>query len=74
MRFFTPVPASTLVEIVVGAATRPDLVTAAQGWVEAIGKTPITVKNSPGFASSRLGVFLALEAKRMVEELSLIHI
>ncbi|MCA0435838.1 MAG: 3-hydroxyacyl-CoA dehydrogenase family protein [Actinobacteria bacterium] len=68
LHFFNPVPASTLVEIVVGAATTPDLVTAAQGWVEAIGKTPITVKNSPGFASSRLGVFLALEAMRMVEE------
>lgn len=68
LHFFNPVPASTLVEIVVGAATAPDLVTAAQGWVEGIGKTPITVKNSPGFASSRLGVFLALEAMRMVEE------
>lgn len=68
LHFFNPVPASTLVEIVVGSATAPGLVTAAQGWVEAIGKTPITVKNSPGFASSRLGVFLALEAMRMVEE------
>ena len=68
LHFFNPVPASTLVEIVVGAATTPDLVTAAQGWVEAIGKTPITVKNSAVFASSRLGVFLALEAMRMVEE------
>lgn len=68
LHFFNPVPASTLVEIVVGAATAPDLVEAAQAWVGAIGKTPITVKNSPGFASSRLGVFLALEAMRMVEE------
>ena len=33
-----------------------------------MGKTPIVVKDSPGFASSRLGVMLGLEAMRMVEE------
>ena len=45
-----------------------DLVEAAQGWVEALGKTAITVTDSPGFASSRLGVAIALEAMRMLEE------
>src|SRR5699024_11619539 len=39
-----------------------------RGWVEALGKTPIVVKDAPGFASSRLGVCIALEAIRMVEE------
>ncbi|MCU1482325.1 MAG: 3-hydroxybutyryl-CoA dehydrogenase [Subtercola sp.] len=68
LHFFNPVPASTLVEIVRGAASTPALIDAAQGWVAAIGKTPITVKNSPGFASSRLGVVIALEAMRMLEE------
>jgi 3-hydroxybutyryl-CoA dehydrogenase len=33
-----------------------------------MGKTPITVKDSPGFASSRLGIVLGLEAIRMVEQ------
>lgn len=67
LHFFNPVPASELVEIVVGTRTAPDLVTQAQGWVEALGKTAITVTDSPGFASSRLGVSLALEAMRMLE-------
>lgn len=68
LHFFNPVPASALVEIVVGAQTDPRLPEAARGWVEALGKTPITVTDSPGFASSRLGVALALEAIRMVED------
>ena len=68
LHFFNPVPASKLVEIVVGAATRPQLREIAQGWVRQIGKTPVTVTDSPGFASSRLGVALGLEAIRMVDE------
>ena len=68
LHFFNPVPASTLVEIVVAAQTAPELTSLAQDWVENLGKTAITVKDSPGFASSRLGVALALEAIRMLEE------
>lgn len=68
LHFFNPVPASDLVEVVVGAATPDALVALAQGWVEALGKTAITVQDAPGFASSRLGVAIALEAIRMVEE------
>jgi 3-hydroxybutyryl-CoA dehydrogenase len=68
LHFFNPVPASSLVEIVTGTRTDPELVSLAQGWVEALGKTAITVRDSPGFASSRLGVALALEAIRMLEE------
>lgn len=68
LHFFNPVPASDLVEIVVGAQTAEDLVTDATAWVADIGKTAITVTDSPGFASSRLGVAIALEAMRMVEE------
>ncbi|MDF1704915.1 MAG: 3-hydroxyacyl-CoA dehydrogenase family protein [Aeromicrobium sp.] len=67
LHFFNPVPASSLVEVVVGAATEPRLVEIAQGWVEGLGKTAITVRDAPGFASSRLGVAIALEAMRMVE-------
>jgi 3-hydroxybutyryl-CoA dehydrogenase len=68
LHFFNPVPASALVEIVVGEATSAGLVEAAQGWVTAIGKTPVTVQDAPGFASSRLGVALGLEAIRMLED------
>jgi len=68
LHFFNPVPASDLVEIVVGPKTDAGLVTRAQGWVADLGKTAITVQDSPGFASSRLGVAIALEAMRMLEE------
>lgn len=68
MHFFNPVPVSALVEIVVGEATSAETVTTTRAWVEALSKTPIVVKDSPGFASSRLGIVLGLEAIRMVEE------
>jgi 3-hydroxybutyryl-CoA dehydrogenase len=68
LHFFNPVPASGLVEIVVGTRSDPELVDLATGWVKALGKTPIVVADAPGFASSRLGLVLGLEAIRMVEE------
>jgi len=68
LHFFNPVPASQIVEVVVGAATEPAIAESAQGWVAALGKTPVTVRDSPGFASSRLGVAIGLEAIRMLEE------
>lgn len=68
LHFFNPVPASELVEIVVGPRTRDELVRHAQDWTRDLGKTAITVTDAPGFASSRLGVAIALEAMRMVEE------
>jgi 3-hydroxybutyryl-CoA dehydrogenase len=68
LHFFNPVPVSDLVEIVVGARTDTALVGHATSWIEALGKTAITVANSPGFASSRLGVAIALEAMRMLDE------
>jgi len=68
LHFFNPVPVSELVEVVVGTHTAPALVEAAENWVTGLGKTAITVTDSPGFASSRLGVALALEAIRMVED------
>ncbi|WP_200330639.1 3-hydroxyacyl-CoA dehydrogenase family protein [Leucobacter sp. L43] len=68
LHFFNPVPASSLIEVVVSAGTAPELPAIAAGWARALGKTPITVHDAPGFASSRLGVALALEAIRMVEQ------
>jgi 3-hydroxybutyryl-CoA dehydrogenase len=68
LHFFNPVPASTLIEVVIASATSAALREAAPEWVRALGKTPVVVQDSPGFASSRLGVAIALEAIRMVEE------
>ncbi|GED89417.1 3-hydroxyacyl-CoA dehydrogenase family protein [Streptomyces sp. 6-11-2] len=68
MHFFNPVPASELIEIVVAPETSPEVVRAALDWTGALGKKDVVVKDSPGFASSRLGLALGLEAIRMVEE------
>lgn len=68
MHFFNPVPASELVEIVVAPDTDAATVEAALQWTRCLGKTDVVVKDSPGFASSRLGLALGLEAIRMAEE------
>jgi 3-hydroxybutyryl-CoA dehydrogenase len=68
LHFFNPVPASTLIEVVVAKETSPELAAQAKDWTEALGKTAVVVNDAPGFASSRLGVAIALEAMRMVEE------
>jgi 3-hydroxybutyryl-CoA dehydrogenase len=66
--FFNPVPASKLVEIVMGPQTAPELRELVSGWVRTLGKTAVVVNDAPGFASSRLGLALGLEAVRMLEE------
>jgi 3-hydroxybutyryl-CoA dehydrogenase len=68
LHFFNPVPASDLVEIVVGSRTEGATVARARAWVADLGRTAVTVTDSPGFASSRLGVAIALEAMRMLDE------
>ncbi|WP_072690958.1 3-hydroxyacyl-CoA dehydrogenase family protein [Rhodococcus marinonascens] len=68
MHFFNPVPASTLVEIIRAPATDAGVVDRVRGWVSQLGKTEVLVNDSPGFATSRLGVCLGLEAIRMLEE------
>ncbi|MEZ4399725.1 MAG: 3-hydroxyacyl-CoA dehydrogenase family protein [Kofleriaceae bacterium] len=68
MHFFNPVHLMKLCEVVRHAAADASAVATAVGLATAWGKTPITVKDSPGFASSRLGIALGMEAIRMVEE------
>jgi 3-hydroxybutyryl-CoA dehydrogenase len=68
LHYFNPVPASKLVEVVLGAKTGEELTALSTEWVKGLGKTPVVVKDAPGFASSRLGVAIALEAIRMVED------
>ena len=68
LHFFNPVHINKLVEIVHGVDTAPTVTEAALEFTKRIGKDPIVVKDSPGFATSRLGVLLGLEAMRMFEE------
>ncbi|MFN3243769.1 MAG: 3-hydroxyacyl-CoA dehydrogenase family protein [Planctomycetota bacterium] len=65
--FFNPVPIMKLLELVRTDATGEDTIAASQDYGRLLGKEPILVKDSPGFASSRLGVCLGLEAIRMLE-------
>jgi len=67
LHWFNPPPIMKLLEVVRTSATSQDTIDAAMAFAAQCGKEPILVKDSPGFASSRLGVCLGLEAIRMVE-------
>jgi len=66
--FFNPVHLMTLLEIVAAEQTSAETLEAAKKLAQRLGKTAIVVKDAPGFATSRLGVCLGLEAIRMVEQ------
>lgn len=68
MHFFNPVHIMKLVEVVEGEKSAEEAVTLALDLARRIGKDPIRVRDAPGFASSRLGVAIGLEAMRMLEE------
>ncbi|MEW6125475.1 MAG: 3-hydroxyacyl-CoA dehydrogenase family protein [Acidobacteriota bacterium] len=68
LHFFNPVHIMKLLEVVVGHETSRGTVAAALEFAKRIGKEAITVKDTPGFATSRLGVALGLEAIRMLEQ------
>ena len=68
MHFFNPVHLMRLIEIVVGKATGDDTVVTVGEVCRKLRKEPIVVRDVPGFASSRLGVALGLEAMRMLEQ------
>lgn len=67
MHFFNPVHIMKLVEVVRAAQTSPQAADLALNLARRMGKDPIDVKDSPGFASSRLGLVIGLEAMRMLE-------
>jgi 3-hydroxybutyryl-CoA dehydrogenase len=67
MHFFNPVHIMKLVEVVETELSSEAAVTCAMDLSRRMGKEPIRVKDSPGFASSRLGLVIGLEAMRMVE-------
>lgn len=67
MHFFNPPPVMKLLEIVTGERTSEATLAKARDHGEAFGKQLVVVVDSPGFASSRLGIALGMEAIRMVE-------
>ena len=68
MHFFNPVHIMKLLEVVVAAATSPETRESVLTVAARFGKEAITVKDAPGFATSRLGVAVGLEAIRMLEQ------
>jgi 3-hydroxybutyryl-CoA dehydrogenase len=68
LHFFNPVHIMKLLEVVRGSETSQATLDAALEYARVIGKEPIVVTDTPGFASSRLGVTIGLEAIRMVEQ------
>jgi 3-hydroxybutyryl-CoA dehydrogenase len=68
VHFFNPVAAMPLVEVVRGEDTSDATVERTLLFVRSLGKEAVRVNDSPGFATSRLGVALGLEAMRMIEE------
>jgi 3-hydroxybutyryl-CoA dehydrogenase len=68
MHFFNPPHVMRLVEVVRHGRTQTEAVDRAVTFARLLGKEPIVVQDSPGFASSRLGVVLGLEAMRMLEQ------
>ena len=68
MHFFNPVHIMKLLEVVVAEETSPETRECVLTVAARIGKEAIIVKDTPGFATSRLGVALGLEAIRMLEQ------
>jgi 3-hydroxybutyryl-CoA dehydrogenase len=68
MHFFNPVHLMKLVEVVRTTETADWAVEASADLARRLGKEPIVVRDRPGFASSRLGIAIGMEAIRMVEE------
>lgn len=68
MHFFNPVHIMKLVEVVRAGSSSEEAVTCALDLARRMGKEPIDVRDAPGFASSRLGIAIGMEAIRMLEE------
>ena len=67
LHFFNPAPIMPLLEIVRAEQTSDDALDRALALADRLGKSPIVVTDSPGFATSRLGLVIGLEAMRMLE-------
>jgi len=67
LHFFNPPPVMELLEIVRSLETDDTTLATCLGVAKRLGKTPIVVRDMPGFATSRLGVAIGAEAMRMLE-------
>lgn len=68
LHFFNPPPIMKLVEVINASRTCPDVLKKTEDFVRGLGREPVTVIDAPGFATSRLGLVIGLEAMRMVEQ------
>lgn len=68
VHFFNPVPVLPLVEVIEGQHTQPDVTATALGLVRRIGKTPVLVKESPGFVVNRILIPMINEAATLLGE------
>jgi len=68
LHFFNPPHIMKLIEIVRGERTSEDTIAQARQVAQRMGKQPIVVVDTPGFATSRLGIAIGLEAIRMLED------
>ena len=68
MHFFNPVPMMALVEVIRGLQTSDATHDAVKAMAEKLGKSPITVKNSPGFVVNRILVPMINEAFYVLAE------
>ncbi|MGE5579545.1 MAG: 3-hydroxyacyl-CoA dehydrogenase family protein [Bacillota bacterium] len=66
IHFFNPVPVMKLVEVVPGSKTAPEAVQSARQLTEKLGKTPVSVSESPGFVVNRLLCPMMNEAAYLV--------
>lgn len=68
LHFFNPAPRMPLVEVVQGAETDPERIDQMMEWMKQLGKTPVKVKDSPGFLVNRVARPFHLEAYRIIGE------
>lgn len=68
MHFFNPVPKMKLIELVYTPQTSEETLATAEAVGRRMGKETVRVKDSPGFATSRINALIGNEAFRMLEE------
>ncbi len=66
LHFFNPVPRMSLIEVIAGYSTTPEIVVGAARFAEALGKTPIRAQDTPGFVVNRVARPFYLEALKML--------
>jgi 3-hydroxybutyryl-CoA dehydrogenase len=71
LHFFNPAPLMPLVEVIEGAQTAPEVLALGTAFCKKLGKTPVSVKDSPGFIVNRVARPFYAEAMRITQEASL---